>query len=238
VAFGLPAMPDSIQGASLLTPMWRWLVAGLQVLSAVNLPFSLVAALLMRDPPVTPGILMRSLLVFSALPALAAWATLRFLRVTMEATEEGLRLERPGMRIELPAHALRAALPWRVPLPGPGLSLRIAGGETFPHGLQSRDLDPLLDLLARLDEAATEEARRHPTLVFARARARRRPVTATRLALKFTGFAILPTAVLFNLHQHIAYGGTLGQYYLYGLDLRRSPGKTDRPRPTAARPGS
>ena len=30
-------------------------------------------------------------------------------------------------------------------------------------------------------------------------------------------FALLPAAVLFNAHQYIAYGGTLGQYYLEGL---------------------
>jgi hypothetical protein len=34
---------------------------------------------------------------------------------------------------------------------------------------------------------------------------------------KFPGFALLPTAVLFNAHQHIAYGGSLGQYYQEGL---------------------
>ena len=28
---------------------------------------------------------------------------------------------------------------------------------------------------------------------------------------------MLPAAVLFNAHQHIAYGGTFGQYYLEGL---------------------
>ena len=37
------------------------------------------------------------------------------------------------------------------------------------------------------------------------------------LAAKFPLFALLPTAVLFNAHQHIAYGGLLGQYYLHGL---------------------
>jgi apolipoprotein N-acyltransferase len=33
---------------------------------------------------------------------------------------------------------------------------------------------------------------------------------------KFPLFALLPTAPLFNVHQHIAYGGTLGQYHLLG----------------------
>ena len=34
---------------------------------------------------------------------------------------------------------------------------------------------------------------------------------------KFVAFALLPASVLFYTHQHIAYGGTFGQYYLEGL---------------------
>ncbi|HJQ85029.1 MAG TPA: hypothetical protein VKA21_13180, partial [Candidatus Binatia bacterium] len=35
--------------------------------------------------------------------------------------------------------------------------------------------------------------------------------------LRFPVFALGPTALLFNVHQHIAYGGLLGQYYMLGL---------------------
>lgn len=35
--------------------------------------------------------------------------------------------------------------------------------------------------------------------------------------LKFGLVALLPAGVLFNAHQHIAYGGPLGEYYMLGL---------------------
>jgi hypothetical protein len=211
-------MPETIQRGSLVTPAWRWLAATLLALAAVNFPFSLIAVLVMHDPPVTPGMLFRSLAIFSGLPAGAAWAMLRFLRASIEAREGALRLERPGMRIDLPANAIEAVLPWRVPLPGTGLSLRLAGGKVVPHAVLTPNPDRILDLLGELGSGVGEAARRHPTVVYARARARRRPATVARLLLEFAGFATVPTAILFNLHQQIAYGGTLGQYYVYGLE--------------------
>src|SRR5439155_794374 len=56
-----------------------------------------------------------------------------------------------------------------------------------------------------------------PVLVYAHARARGAPRRWHHLLGRFPGFALLPTAVLFNAHQHIAYGGLLGEYYLLGL---------------------
>src|SRR5206468_3785068 len=38
-----------------------------------------------------------------------------------------------------------------------------------------------------------------------------------RLEVPCRAIALLPTAVLFNAHQHITYGGVLGEYYLLGL---------------------
>jgi apolipoprotein N-acyltransferase len=58
--------------------------------------------------------------------------------------------------------------------------------------------------------------RQHPSIVYARERARRSRLTWRRFLLKFVVFALVPTAPLFNVHQSIAYGGTLGQYYLQG----------------------
>jgi apolipoprotein N-acyltransferase len=36
-------------------------------------------------------------------------------------------------------------------------------------------------------------------------------------ALKFLLFPLVPALPAFRLHQHIAYGGTFGEYYTYGL---------------------
>ena len=54
-------------------------------------------------------------------------------------------------------------------------------------------------------------------VVYAHAKQQRPRGLSRHPLFKFPGFALLPTVVLFNAHQHIAYGGSLGQYYLEGL---------------------
>ena len=54
-------------------------------------------------------------------------------------------------------------------------------------------------------------------MIYAHVRAAYGPWRWTHLTARFPLFALLPTAPLFNVHQHIAYGGLLGQYYMLGL---------------------
>src|SRR5262245_301095 len=73
-----------------------------------------------------------------------------------------------------------------------------------------------MSLLHRLAAAGVSvgTTRRHPAVVYACTRRHRR---VAAMVAKFAGFGLLPTAALFYTHQHIAYGGTFGQYYLEGL---------------------
>lgn len=198
-----------------LTTAWRAATAVLLAIAAVNLPFSLAAIVLMTDPPVTPPVLVRSLLVFSILPAGAAWALLRLFRTAIDARDGAFVLARPGLEVAVPSESVASVEPWRLPLPRPGLTLRLRSGERLRWGVAAADPDRLLDVLgeAGVDAGA---ARAHPMVAYARERARHTRSGAVRLLLKFVGFGALPTAILFNAHQHIAYGGTFGQYYLYG----------------------
>src|SRR6185436_19328999 len=52
---------------------------------------------------------------------------------------------------------------------------------------------------------------RHPSVVYAATRRARRWYGPL---VKFGVLGVLPASVLFYTHQHIAYGGTFGQYYL------------------------
>jgi hypothetical protein len=211
-ASGTPLPPST---SPALTAPWRALVAFLLGLAAVNLPFSLVATLLMIDPPVSPGMLVRSLLIFSVLPALCGRALLRAFRATVSLADGALRIDRPGLSIHVPCGAIAAVDAWRLPAPGPGLSLRLRSGARLPVGLRTDDPDELLDLLSS-GGVDTARARRHPTVRYARERALGRKHGAIRALVKFVAFGVIPAAIFFNAHQHIAYGGTLGQYYLQG----------------------
>ena len=197
-----------------LTSPWRAAASVLLGVAAVNLPFTLAAVVLMTDPPVTPGVLVRSLLVFSALPAAAGWSLLRLFRTALHARPGAIALERPGLDVTVPCRAVAEIEPWRLPLPRPGLAVRLRSGERLPYGICGDPLDAL-DVLAEA-EIDVAGARTHPTVVYARERARRARFGWRRLLLKFVVFGVVPTAILFNAHQHIAYGGTFGQYYLYG----------------------
>jgi hypothetical protein len=141
----------------------------------------------------------------------------RLTRATVETGAEGLTLTlRDGARMELPYTAVAAVRPWWLPLPSPGLTLRMATGRRFGHGLAVEDPVPLLEALGRrgtLGAAAT-----HPLARFAQARQALWRRRWYHFALKLAVFPLLPALVLFRLHQFIVYGGTFGEYQMYGLE--------------------
>ena len=103
-------------------------------------------------------------------------------------------------------------------MPGPGFSLRMRSGRRFRYSFQLADPTAVLSTLA--DAGGVESARsalHHPTLLYALAKHRAGAWRWYHRLAKFGLFALIPTAVWFNAHQHIAYGGLLGQYYLEGL---------------------
>src|SRR5262249_39192698 len=128
-----------------------------------------------------------------------------------------LVIRRRYQRIEVPCAAIVRVAVWRLPLPAPGITLHLRSGRRLPFGLVHADLALLVTALAETARVAAVPApATHALLVYAHPRARVQWRWYHR-AGKFVLFALIPTLVLFNAHQHIAYGGLLGQYYLLGL---------------------
>jgi len=196
---GSPADPQATLDVRVYPPAWRLVAAVLFAFSRASLPAMLVAILVARNPPVTPPALFRSLALFAVLPGVAAWLIGR--TMAARVTVGNGRMVVGGTEIR-PS----SVIPWHVPLPGPGLSL-VVGAER--HGVQARDPLPVYEML-------TGSRAAHPTLVYAHARAAAGAWRWWMLVGKFVVFGLAPTAVLFNAHQHIAFGGTFGQYYLVG----------------------
>ncbi len=195
----------------------RALAAALVMLASASLPLLLLGVLFSTDPPLVPLLLMQLFSIFAALPATAAWLLGRAAAADLEVYEHGLVLRRRRTRIEVPADAIARVAPWRVPLPGPGVALRLRSGRRFRYGIRLADPGALARALADIAGVAPARAAgAHPLLVYAEARSTARWRWYHLLA-KFALFALAPTAVLFNAHQHIAYGGLLGEYYLLGL---------------------
>jgi hypothetical protein len=173
---------------------------------------TLLAVLLASDPPVTPPLLVRLMAVHVFAPYLAARLVERAATAEVTIGAGRLAVRRRDLALDVPLASIAAVVPWSLPLPSPGLSLRLASGARFPWALAAPDPAPLLAALG--GQAAALD---HPVLVYARARHARAPRRWHHRLGKFVLFPLAPALVLFNAHQHIAYGGSLGEYHLLGL---------------------
>jgi hypothetical protein len=197
---------------------WRWIAAGLVALSRASLPAIAVSMLLRRGEPFPLPSLLAIFAAYSALPAAAAWLLARVFTAQVEVRERKLHVRGRGLRLEVPCASIAGVETWRVPLPGPGVWLRLRSGALLRPGLEAPDLEPLLGALEEAGGVASaRDALRHPFVAYALARQRHPRGLLSHPLFKFPVFALLPGGVLFNAHQHIAYGGSLGQYYLEGL---------------------
>ncbi len=187
------------------------LVAGALVALSRTSPVAVAVAAALGEPDIlTPPVLAGTLLALAVLPGGAAWLVERTAAARVAVRDDVLVLDRADLRLEIARAQLARVIPWTVPLPGPGVSFALRSGRRVPHALETTDP---ARLLAALEQPA---AARHPVVAWAHARATSPPWRWYHLVWKFVGFSLAPTAVLFNAHQHIAYGGTLGQYYLEG----------------------
>ncbi len=193
---------------TLLSPTWRLVTATLVAVSWLTLPTYVLAIFLL--PPVPPVVMVRSFVLGTALPWLMAWAIARGFAGSVAVRDGVLRLCRSDLELEIPCAAITALRPWRISLPGPGLSFRVRAGGRVPLGVAIDHPTELLDALAACG-IDTSAARRHPSVAHADTR-RARPWYGP--LVKFALLGVLPASVLFYTHQHIAYGGTFGQYYL------------------------
>ncbi len=197
-------------------PALRWACAGLLAVAGGILPLLLYRVLAVTDPPATTGMLLRALLAFAAVPWLAAWFLRRALAADVVLGQGELVVRVGGEALRVPLARVAAVEPWRLPLPEPGFSLRLASGERLRLGIGLRDPSTLLDALAAAGVEPASAVRGHLTLVYARARAAIGAWRWYHLAVKYPLFALFPAGVLFRAYQLIAYGGLLGQYELEG----------------------
>jgi apolipoprotein N-acyltransferase len=201
-----PAGAAGLAGA-VCAPAWRLVIAALRVQSRAGLLLVMGLVVFGSGLDLTPLVLFRVVTVLAALPGLAAWLLERAFaaRLAIDATE--LVVHARGRRLEIPRDAVAAAVPWRVPLPRPGITLRLRSGRRLAVALD----DPGA-LLARLGVEG-----RNPIVRWAGARARDATTRWDQPLVRFPLFALVPGAILFRTHQWIAYGGTFGEYYLLGL---------------------
>ena len=202
--------PSTRLVARALPPALRVLAGALLALAALCV-LDLAAGLLFDM--VAPGpfervplpLLVHRLLYFALLPS-AAYLVLRWIaRAEVDVCAETVAIDGRRSRLEIPLAAIAGVAPWRLPWPGAGVAIRLRSGRAVQ--LAMPDPTPLVAALGG-DTA-------HPALAAARARRAtrwlRHPLHALVLA------PLVPTAILFRLHQIITYGGWLEEYRWYGL---------------------
>lgn len=185
----------------------------------------IVAAIALGDGPLQTNTFAQ-LRVFVALflvPEAASWCLLRAFAARAAIEHGALVLTRGARRLELPLRDIAAVEPWRLPIPGPGAALRLASGERWHLGLAIADPQALARALgmaspaAGTDMAAASAAAASPVLRHALARQIVRRGRLDAPLAKFVLFPLLLAIPAFRLHQHIAYGSGLGEYYSFGL---------------------
>jgi apolipoprotein N-acyltransferase len=195
-------------------PPWRIVAAALRALSFGSLLVIVVLLLLPDDGTgigtrlQNPLRLMRVFTYFSLAPRFAAWTIERLFAAELNVENGTLVLHRRAQRIEIPCSAIDAVVPWAIPLPSAGVRLRLSSGRWFDYALQLRDPIVLGAALGRPDGAAG------PAVVYAQSLPER---SWWHAVLAYVVFALVPMVPVHRANQWIAFGGTFGEYYMYGL---------------------
>lgn len=215
-------MPNHIYKKSVIrvsdyTTVWRMIAAALFAVSRGSLPVILLLLVISVEPPVSEPLLVRLVLFFSFFPGLAAALIERAFAYDAEVRKGNLILSRHGEEIALDLSRLTAIELWRIPLPGPGVSLLTADKDRpRKYALQT---DNLGGLLRELEESGKfpSVGGKEPSVVFAQARHAAGVARWYHILGKFGIFSLFPTVIFFRLHQYIMYGGAFGQYQAEGL---------------------
>ncbi|MBL8325017.1 MAG: apolipoprotein N-acyltransferase [Rubrivivax sp.] len=193
----------------------RWAAAALRLLARGSLLW-MAAAVLFGDTTFMSNTLAQ-LRTFAALflaPEAAAMLLLWVFEARPAVDGDHLVLtHRDGRRAALAVCDIAAIEAWRLPLPVPGAWLRLASGERWPWSLGGIEASALAEALPGVP------LRSAPAWATAFARARAAAAPRGWLAHPVAKFLLLPLLLAlpaFRLHQHIAYGSTLGELQAFG----------------------
>lgn len=214
-----PAMAEApLPASALLLSSWqRALLALLRGMSRLGV-LALAGVAVFGDEAARGMLVqLRQFAVLVLAPEAAAWLLAWLLSARVDVDGDRLRIDARGRRIEIPLRSLVAVRAWRLPLPSSGVDLHLAAGGRWPQGLALRGPDALADRLQQAGAAL----RSRPAPGTRRAWRDRALALPSRPRLdhplpKFLLFPLLPALPAFRLHQHIAYGGTFGEWQSFG----------------------
>ncbi|GAB2838347.1 hypothetical protein GCM10027277_01530 [Pseudoduganella ginsengisoli] len=158
--------------------------------------------------------------MFAALflvPEIIAWCVLRAFAAQASISHGRLLVERGTLRMELALNQIAAVTPWRLPVPGPGVSLQLAPRRPWGYGLALAHPQAFAEALAAAGGPPVVDQRFDAMDVYVRARSALRRWVLDSPVAKFVVLPLVLAVPAFHLHQHIAFGSALGEYYTFGL---------------------
>lgn len=219
-AGGLGASTAWPVAIALLPGPARWGAALLRAAARVSL-LGMIAAILLGEGPIQSNTLaqLRSFVAFFLVPEATAWCLLRAYaaRLDLDAAAGLLRFTRGRQQLDLPLAELAGVRPWRLPLPGAGAQLRLGDGRDWQYGVSCADPWALAQALQAAGGPPAPAAPVRGLALYLQSRPPRAPRGLARPWLKYLVFPLLLALPAFRLHQHIAYGSGLGEYYSFGL---------------------
>ncbi|NRR29358.1 apolipoprotein N-acyltransferase [Oxalobacteraceae bacterium] len=160
---------------------------------------------------------IRYFAIFFLAPEAASWCVLLFFSAQASIADGKLRLTRGARRLELALNDIAAIHLWRLPIPGPGLRVRLTSGQRWRYGVAVSNPNALAAAMAAAGGPPVRERKRAMMQNYVQAKL---AIRRSRLDHPLAKYLLLPLALAlpaFHLYQHIAYGSALGEYYSFGL---------------------
>ncbi len=206
---------DYVEDVVVLTRPWRSATGLLRLCAGAGLAWLALDMLLRVGLQVQTLGQLKIFAFVVVVPTLVAWAIGRAFAAKVRIEGAALLLDQRRQRIEVPLASIRELRTWRLPLPRSGVDLHLAPGQRWSQGVALADPMALHRALAAAGVPVPVKSSFPMRLAEVRAATYRRWMDDP--LLKFALFPLLPAAVAFRLHQIIAFGGPLGEYYTYGL---------------------
>lgn len=213
-----PVAPEFPVRAAVLPVTARVVSGALRAVARAGL-LGMCLALLLNEP--LRGNTLAQMRIFALvflLPEVIAWCVLMAFAAKASLEAGKLVLARGAQRLELDLGQVAAVSAWRMPLPGPGVDLRLASGRAWPYGLALADPAGFAAALAAAGGPALS-APGEPAFGSAFGLGLGR-TPGRWLDHPLAKFVLLPLALAipaFHLHQRIAYGSAFGEYFSFGL---------------------
>jgi apolipoprotein N-acyltransferase len=209
------AAPSPLPAQVSVLPTWARLVAAaLRLVAGAGLIWTAATGLSGEGAsPLNSLALLRGFLAFVVAPELAAWLLVRAFAATLRVESGELVARRGGQSLASPTQDIVAVEIWRLPLPRAGAFVRLGNGHAIGVALR----DPRW-LAAALHAAGAPLQAAAPgwAWTFADARAASPRSWLMHPAAKFVLLPLLLAIPAFRLHQHIAYGSSIGEVYAFG----------------------